>query len=296
MLSKDIDVPKLDVGQITIVQKFLGISLGALGTNRCRVVTNIAGIEKPFRFAGLIGLVVISLLAAACSESTTYSESTDTTETTDELDSDEPVTADPVADTDPGPDADSDPYSEENVEELPFEETDPASECNWEYVGESLTGNVGNELPSGTVQVVLFYAGDEESEPNLTIKMNGSDLVVGGEAAGGPLPASSEQIETREYRTTGCETISGFEVDGIVPNGDVYGLAYGVLFKSPTGQYSMFKSQNNNASVAGIFVGMPPLGMGDQIFAARTPQLKDAGRVSARAIIYGAALSDNGRS
>lgn len=186
-----------------------------------------------------------------------------------------------------------DPDLVDMMNELRSDEPDLTAEsCDWEFVGEALTKNHDNRVPDQTLQVVLFYEGDPNSEPTLTIEMNGTDLVVGGDAPGGSISVSGEGIETREYRTSGCE-IAGFRVDGTVPNGYVDGLAFGVLFKDQSGRYTMAKSTGTSTGAA--FVGMWPLGMSDEGFAERTPQLDFFGRQSGRAIIWGAALVDDGK-
>jgi len=248
------------------------------------IVTAFSDTKRQSRLVLLGGFVATALLGAACSNlSDTVAEPSRSTATgVDES----------IADNQNAESANADSDSEIEASELSFAEAESdIDSCKWEFTGEALTDNRRNELPNETLQVVLFYDGDNDSDPTLTIKMGNAELLIGADSPGGPISAFGEQIETREYRTAGCSTVDGFRVNGVVPDGVIDGLAYGALFKDASGNYSMFKS--NETSNAATFVGMWPLGMTDEVFAARTPQLEDPSRQSAEGIIWGAALVEN---
>jgi hypothetical protein len=170
------------------------------------------------------------------------------------------------------------------------------TDCDVEYLGGDLTGNRYNGLPPRHLQVVVFYDG-HDSSPELQIGLTGGgSITVGGESAGGPIEPFGRVIETREYELYDCRPDGRFEISGVDPNGVIDGLAFGVLWTDDAGRYTMLKSNGPGPSSGGAaFVGMWPLGFGNDDFAARTAAITTGfGRESARTIITGAALLDDG--
>lgn len=169
------------------------------------------------------------------------------------------------------------------------------SSCDVEYLGSDLTGNRHNALPAGRLQVVLFYDGSDDGSPTLNIQLNdGSSIDVGGRNPGGHIEPFGREIATREYDVGGCAPTGEFRVSGVVPNGVIDGLAFGLLWRDADGRYTMLKSPAG-ADTGAMFVGMWPLGFNNDQFEARTSTITTGfGRSSARAIITGAALAPNG--
>lgn len=168
--------------------------------------------------------------------------------------------------------------------------------CDIEFVGNDLTGNRHNGLPVGHLQVVLFYDGATSGFPELTIELDGGEAItIGGAAPGGPIESFGRSIETREYALYGCLPTGEFDVAGLEPNGVIDGLAFGLLWRDESGRYTMLKSNAPQRHGGAALVGMWPLGLNNDQLLERTPEISTGfGRESARTIIVGAALVENG--
>lgn len=168
--------------------------------------------------------------------------------------------------------------------------------CTVEFLTTDFPGNRGDSIPAGTLNVVLFYDGDAASEVEVRLGLtDGGQILIGRDAPGGVIDKFGEQIETRVYRTSGC-TISGdYEVEGVVPDGVIDGLAIGVLDRDAQGLFRTWQSSRSEPVGRADFVGMWPLGFSNETFSARTPQITDGyGRETAQALIIGAQLVGNG--
>lgn len=172
----------------------------------------------------------------------------------------------------------------------------PPAECDVEYLGNDFTSNRGNALPLGRLQVVLFYDGDGASSPELTVGVGVDQHIrIGGDNAGGPIHSFGHTIETREYALYDCVPNGLFTVAGVVPNGVIDGLAFGLFWRDANGHFTLLKSNAVATASGANFVGMWPLGSSRESFTERTPQITDNfARETARATIIGAALIDNG--
>ena len=103
-------------------------------------------------------------------------------------------------------------------------------------------------------------------------------------------------IETREYALNGTVPAGKFQVRGVVPDGVIDGIAFGLFWKDSVGKYHMLKSNYKRPSEGARFVCGWPLGMNDALLKERTPQITDPfGRATAKMTICGARLLPEGR-
>ncbi len=169
------------------------------------------------------------------------------------------------------------------------------SQCNRPiYLTDDLTSNRSGALPRETLQVVAFYDGDQPGGVELRFETIDIQGQVCWETID-QLDVFTNSIASREYDLNGVKLTGNFEVVGVVPNGTVDGLAFGLYWKDSADNYHILKS--NQASPIGIsdFVGGWPVAMGEGTFAARTPQITDGNaRAQARATIHGAAMLPDG--
>lgn len=161
------------------------------------------------------------------------------------------------------------------------------------FLGGDLTSNRFNALPNETLQIVTAYDG-ADSSASLSVEVRETATGAIANILISPIERLSERINTFEYDLNGYELTHDFEVTGVVPDGVVDGLAFGLLWKDRDGDYRMFKS--NRPGIGGaISYGAWPLQMNDATFEVLTPQLSDGvAREQARAYIYGATLMTNG--
>jgi len=156
-----------------------------------------------------------------------------------------------------------------------------------------LTSNRFDNLSRGTLQLVAFYdgVGTATASVQLRATANPSDVVWASlEAA-----PFSDEIATAEFDTTGYEVTGVYSVDGVVPNGVIDGLGFGLFWKNDAGDYFTFRSRSADLASGAAFVGAWPLGLSDQLISDLTPQLSSSfAREQVRASIYGAKLLDNG--
>lgn len=172
----------------------------------------------------------------------------------------------------------------------------PPTGCGAEYLTDDIAGNRFDAVPSGTVQVVVFYDGVDHGEVEVELGLvDGGSLFIGGEAAGGPIGVFGDQIATRQFAVDQCALSGSYTVSGATPNGVVDGVAIGLLWRDADGGFTMWKSARSHAESRADFVGLWPLGFSRQLFGERTPQITDSfGRELAIAAITGAQLVGNG--
>lgn len=161
-------------------------------------------------------------------------------------------------------------------------------------IGENLSSNRWNQLSPDTLQVVVFYDGAETGSARLGIQVR---------ARGGSrhwiwikrLRKFDRAIETREYALKGAVPTGKFRVRGVVPDGVIDGIAFGLFWKDSEGEYHMLKSNDPSPSEGARFVCGWPLGMNDALFRERTPQITNPfGRATAKTAICGARLLPEG--
>jgi len=164
-----------------------------------------------------------------------------------------------------------------------------------EFLGEDLTSNRFNGLPNDTLQVVVFYDG-APGEARLDIQVINPRTHRTRFISIGDLKKFDEKVETREYRMHGAIPTGLFRVRGVVPDGVIDGLAFGLFFKDVRGRYHVLQSSQVPGPRGAEFVCGWPLGMNDAALLARTSQITNVfGREQARMAICGAKLLGNGR-
>lgn len=173
--------------------------------------------------------------------------------------------------------------------QLPSEETLPPPP---QFITENLTSNRYNGLPCDTLQIVAFYDGTPV----------GAQLDIGYQTYGysgwitvGGIPNFGTKIVTLEYDLNGATPTGAFQISGVVANGVIDGVAFGLFWRDAQCNYHMLKSNSNVLLSGANFVGAWPAGMSNSTFGSRTPQLTDSfARETAFATILGAKLLGNG--
>jgi hypothetical protein len=162
------------------------------------------------------------------------------------------------------------------------------------FLGNDLTSNRFNALPHETLQIVTFYDGSTSAGPTLSIEVADVTTGVTTTITVGPLSNFASQIDTFEFNLNGHAPTCHFEVNGVVPNGVIDGLAFGLFWKDGSGNYHVVKSQSVGFG-GSHFVGAWPAAMSDSALAARTPQITDGkARQQAHMTIFGTAYMQNG--
>ncbi|MEM7157559.1 MAG: hypothetical protein AAF799_32265 [Myxococcota bacterium] len=160
------------------------------------------------------------------------------------------------------------------------------------YISDNLTSNRFSRLPADRLQLVLFYDGRGESSFGFEYK--DASGTVGWINVSGIPPFS--RIVTKEYDLKGCTLTGNFIVEGVVPNGVVDGLAFGLMWRDGDQHYHILRSNAPVPTKTASFVSAWPLGMNGSTFGSRAPQLTDwCARETALAVISGAKLLPNGK-
>lgn len=163
--------------------------------------------------------------------------------------------------------------------------------CPPQLIKENLTSNRYNGLACDTLQVVAFY--DGASSAHLDIGYQGCGQ--SGWIAINSIPNFGSKIVTLEYDLNGSTPTGTFKVSGVVANGVIDGLAFGLFWRDTQCNYHTLKSNSNVLLSGASFVGAWPLGMNHSTFGTRTPQLTDGFALeTAFATILGAKLLGNG--
>ncbi|MHC4990436.1 MAG: hypothetical protein ACYTJ0_08325 [Planctomycetota bacterium] len=165
------------------------------------------------------------------------------------------------------------------------------------FVSADLSSNRWDGLSPGTLQVVVYYDGDESGGPALRVGYTTPSGEDGWIDVGGIHCSTSDdgRIDTFEYDLRGCAPNGRFEVRGVRPNGVIDGMAFGLFWRDDRGVHVLRSTAPEPSSRARL-VGAWPLALGDRSFATRTPQLTHGyARRQARMTIAGAELLDNGR-
>jgi hypothetical protein len=158
-------------------------------------------------------------------------------------------------------------------------------------ITEDLTSNRFNALPVGTLQLTAFYDGNLEADLGLQLK----DTTTGENSWILVHVPPFSQIPTWEFDILGKEVTGVYHVGGVVPNGVVDGLAFGIFWRDDDGNYHHHQSSNAQLEDVATYASAWPLGINDTLFAQRTPQLSDGfSREQARMMLYGAKLLPNG--
>ncbi len=165
-------------------------------------------------------------------------------------------------------------------------------------VSNDLSSNRYNGMPSDRLQVVLFYDGQRSANTTITITCLHPVLRVIEEITITDLPKFTSEITTKEYDMNGFYPYC-IEIDGVVPDGSVDGVAVGFYWKNASGRYKIYRS-NHEPSEEGItssqFIGAWPYGgVSTSYLRARMPYVTDGnGQIQAAAAIMGAKVFPDG--
>lgn len=174
-----------------------------------------------------------------------------------------------------------------------------ARACGISHTGNDWDSNRGNRLGRSTLQVALWYDG-RPAQPELAIQLvapNGQQgfIRIGANRPGGAIEDFGQGIETRQYRIGQCKLTGLFEVKGVVPNGMIDGLAFGIFARYADNTYRVLRSVGKPSNRAD-FVGAWPTGMNTTLFVQRTSEITNAfGREQSWAALYGAQYLGNGK-
>lgn len=163
-------------------------------------------------------------------------------------------------------------------------------------VSHDLSSNRGQSLPIGTLQVVTFYDGATSRRPTLRIEYAGAQDGAGWIDITGIHASTSNdgRLDTFEYDLGDAAPTGRFEIAGIVPNGVIDGLAFGLFWRDAEGFHALRSTAPDPLPYAS-FVGAWPIALSDKWFALRTPQLTTGhARQQAKMAIFGAEYLDNG--
>jgi len=155
-----------------------------------------------------------------------------------------------------------------------------------------LTSNRGNALPADTLQIVLFYDGNNTCA--FVFEYRDAQGNVGQVGIDGIKPFGTE-IKTAQYALNGATLTGNFWVKGVQANGVVDGLAFGLFWRDSKGNFHILRSNSAAVAPSACFVSAWPLGMNNTVFAPRVPQVTDPfARETALAVISGAKLLPDG--
>ena len=171
---------------------------------------------------------------------------------------------------------------------------------------EALTSDRFLGLPAGTLQVTLAYDGDVVGfGPSLNIQFrdpNSGNIcwhLIDSAYDTTPISAFGTKIHTYEFDISTYEPTGLVVVDGVVANGSVDGLAFGLFWKNASAGYRMLKSNMRVAVPTTNYFGAWPIAMDYATFQARTTQLGSCTdgelcRRGAQAALWGAQLLPDG--
>lgn len=167
-------------------------------------------------------------------------------------------------------------------------------------VSDQLSSNRGASMPTDRVQLVVFYDGASHARPALRLQCadarTGEAHWFGVDGVRRSDQHGRGRIETAEFIMNGCTPTGVVHVSGVVPDGVIDGVAFGLLYRDARGAFHTLRSQSARPSHLPRVVGMWPLAMSDDAFAMQTPQLRDGdARAQARAVLFGAEYLDNGQ-
>lgn len=152
-------------------------------------------------------------------------------------------------------------------------------------------------LPADRMQVIAFYDGDG-SAATLAIQLR--HPVTDERCVLTVNNLSNTTILTNEYVMNGFEPTGLFEISGVVTNGSVDGVAFGLYWRNAAGDRRMLRSSEPGNGGTPNFVGGWPLALSEADWDARMPQLAGGGvtgsvaRRQAQCTLSGAQLLGNG--
>lgn len=174
--------------------------------------------------------------------------------------------------------------------------------CAIAHTGNDFTSNRFNGMPNGMLQVTLLYDGRDATaggNPRLKIQLKAPSgamgfIHIGTGYPGGTIDGFGAGIETRQYRIGDCRLTGRVEVSGVVADGSVDGIAFGLMVRYGDGTYRVVRSVGP-PSVTGDFVGRAPHYLSTQQFAQRASELTHGfAHEQGWMMLFGAQLLGNG--
>lgn len=171
------------------------------------------------------------------------------------------------------------------------------------YLTQNLTSNRWGGLPANRLQAVVWYDG-AITATTPTVQLQYFDpatnapgwLTIGNPTGDGAIQRFDQRIATREFNLGTCKLTGVIQVNGVVPDGVIDGVALGLYTKDVNGQYKVYQSWSSSLNTTSDFVGAWPAGLDDTIFAPRVPQVTDSyARQTAQMLIMGAKYLGNGQ-
>lgn len=162
------------------------------------------------------------------------------------------------------------------------------------FQSDTLSSNRSNALPNGTLQLVAYY--DGTGIASLTFETWGPNGVLNTTHV--KVPAyQTGVIVTKQYSIKGEVPTGNFIVDGVVNNGVVDGVAFGLFWRDDNGGYHIMRSNGvARAALADCVCAWPLGGLDATAFAAKATATTDPfARETALAVLSGAKLLPNGR-
>jgi hypothetical protein len=157
-----------------------------------------------------------------------------------------------------------------------------------EYVGETLASDQSRGLAGNTLQVVVFYNGDNSA--TLGFEYRRPDSTTGWTYLNN-IPSTKNKIVTAQYNLSGVVPTGNFVVNGMVTNGAASGMAFSLFWTDADSQYHLLKSNSSLLMTQASYVGVGPLALDDTTLLTRMPQLADrSARDMARTLLDGAKL------
>ena len=157
----------------------------------------------------------------------------------------------------------------------------------YQPITSDLTSNRFDAMPNNTLQMVLFYDGNNTATLRCQVwdTLNGVYAWLRVEARNFFIETATAEFDISDLQLTG-----NFVVEDVVANGVVEGIAFGLYWKDDQGRLSHFQSQNENPVARNDFVGIWPVG-----WPLLVPQVSDSNaQQQARMTVTGAQLLPNG--
>ncbi len=161
------------------------------------------------------------------------------------------------------------------------------------FLTNALTSNRFNGMPNNTLQVTASYdgiPGSQQLDLEFRHALTGQTIWV----TMPPILDRSIVINTFEFDLCDWVPSCRCRISGVVPNGSVDGIAFGMYWKDKDGYYDLRHSRSDGLASISPFEGAWPITYTDATWAFLTPQLagcvNDTCRQQARIMLYGSEL------
>lgn len=171
--------------------------------------------------------------------------------------------------------------------------------CRITHTGNDFASNRFNGMPNSTLQATVWYDGNP-GKPTLKLQLKAPSGAMGFISIGAGFPGGTidpfTTIETRQYSIGECRLTGLVEVSGVVPNGAIDGIAFGVMAKYNDGTFRVVKSIGK-PSASADFVGSWPISVNTQTFQQRATELTNGfAQEQGWMMLYGAQYLGNGKT